>query len=608
MSDAQLKELEALYGVEVAWASKLNLTDVFNVKDYGAVGDGKTDDREAFQEALNTAAKNGGGIVYLPEGTYHMGNATTGVSIPNGIIVAGDGQDKTVIMTDQKFSFEAFYGGIARLTLQSDLKRPEDDEERRTSGYVGPLLYSGSGTCFFAKEVTVKAADGCGFRGQTSRQIVIEDCSFEVTHNGLNVLGCRSRIRGNYVRNTQRAIMAFGTYSWVDGNVFDGANGGDDCEKVYSGRYAGQVNTMEHRICDMEGDKLYYGNNTIIGMIGDAREDKEDNCGEGILNQESARIAISTVTSTGENTLTADLDFNAILEGNDPYAGKNGTKLIGARIYLVSGKGMGQRRSIIGVLGNTLLLDSEWDYPPQEGDSFMINAGVPERNIIVNNDIQAETRKGGIMYYGCSYDNIIADNTMTNGGGIWFGQAQNSSQARTGLSYFNYVDGNFLSGGIPAKNVSARENTLTIGPGDDGGCGITLDPILPELTAYYGNLYRNNTIEGNGTDIEASGTYNAKFVVHNGINVATVSEETLDYNKGTIVANNTVTNSMNGVSVSSLSNFTLLYQNNFTGNKVNYNDTGSRNLVTMNGEKLAEQTAPVDSEAVGIAAVISDLE
>lgn len=35
-----------------------------NVKDFGAVGDGRTNDTIAIQTALNTAENNSGGIVY----------------------------------------------------------------------------------------------------------------------------------------------------------------------------------------------------------------------------------------------------------------------------------------------------------------------------------------------------------------------------------------------------------------------------------------------------------------------------------------------------------------------------------------------------------------
>jgi hypothetical protein len=43
-----------------------------NVRDFGAVGDGKADDTAAFQKALDQAGEDGGGIVYAPRGNYRI--------------------------------------------------------------------------------------------------------------------------------------------------------------------------------------------------------------------------------------------------------------------------------------------------------------------------------------------------------------------------------------------------------------------------------------------------------------------------------------------------------------------------------------------------------
>src|SRR6267154_2078445 len=43
---------------------------VFNVHNYGATGNGVTDDTVAIRAALSAAEASGGGIIYLPTGTY----------------------------------------------------------------------------------------------------------------------------------------------------------------------------------------------------------------------------------------------------------------------------------------------------------------------------------------------------------------------------------------------------------------------------------------------------------------------------------------------------------------------------------------------------------
>jgi polygalacturonase len=48
---------------------------VQNVKDYGAIGDGTTDDKTAIQAAIDAANAAGGGIVYLPTGVYNIASS-----------------------------------------------------------------------------------------------------------------------------------------------------------------------------------------------------------------------------------------------------------------------------------------------------------------------------------------------------------------------------------------------------------------------------------------------------------------------------------------------------------------------------------------------------
>lgn len=58
----------------------------WNVRDFGAAGDGATDDTPAFQNALNEAGQAGGGIVNVPAGTYRInGNLV----IPGAVTLQG---------------------------------------------------------------------------------------------------------------------------------------------------------------------------------------------------------------------------------------------------------------------------------------------------------------------------------------------------------------------------------------------------------------------------------------------------------------------------------------------------------------------------------------
>lgn len=59
----------------------------YNVKDFGAKGDGTTDDTNAFQSALYAAEKLGGGTVYAPAGNYKIEGR---LFIPGAVTLLGD--------------------------------------------------------------------------------------------------------------------------------------------------------------------------------------------------------------------------------------------------------------------------------------------------------------------------------------------------------------------------------------------------------------------------------------------------------------------------------------------------------------------------------------
>jgi hypothetical protein len=64
-------------GSSTARSLAVRFAEVYNVKDYGAVGDGTTDDAAAIRAAL--AAASGGGTVLFPTGTYLASSAITGI-------------------------------------------------------------------------------------------------------------------------------------------------------------------------------------------------------------------------------------------------------------------------------------------------------------------------------------------------------------------------------------------------------------------------------------------------------------------------------------------------------------------------------------------------
>lgn len=84
-----------------------------NVKDFGATGNGTTDDTKAFQDALDKA--NSGTIkrVLIPDGEYVI---TNGLIIPDGVDVVGIGSERSTILSAHGISFLLELGKQSKVT------------------------------------------------------------------------------------------------------------------------------------------------------------------------------------------------------------------------------------------------------------------------------------------------------------------------------------------------------------------------------------------------------------------------------------------------------------------------------------------------------------
>lgn len=68
---------------------------LFDVRSYGAVGDGQTDDTAAFTQAIGEAGRHGGGVVYAPPGNYSISKVLW--VHHSGVVIRGAGQQMTTL-------------------------------------------------------------------------------------------------------------------------------------------------------------------------------------------------------------------------------------------------------------------------------------------------------------------------------------------------------------------------------------------------------------------------------------------------------------------------------------------------------------------------------
>src|SRR5262245_13158447 len=83
------------FAISTQAATQHATRNTFNVRDFGAVGDGTNKDTVAFQKAFDACAINGGGEVVVPAGNYLIGSVQIGQStilrLETNSVITGSG-------------------------------------------------------------------------------------------------------------------------------------------------------------------------------------------------------------------------------------------------------------------------------------------------------------------------------------------------------------------------------------------------------------------------------------------------------------------------------------------------------------------------------------
>jgi len=149
---------------------------VVSATDYGAVGGGIVDDAVAIQAALDA---NGAAVVNLPDGkTYKVG---TGLSVPVGVVLTGEGSTLTTSDTISLITLEGSGSGVKGLTLTGP-----------SSSYVaGQKAITATGT-----------RNGAAVAPTYLENILIEDVKIDSFGNyGVELSYCTGRIKDVKITN-----------------------------------------------------------------------------------------------------------------------------------------------------------------------------------------------------------------------------------------------------------------------------------------------------------------------------------------------------------------------------------------------------------------------
>jgi Pectate lyase superfamily protein len=162
-------------------------TSKFNVRGYGATGDGLTDDSGPIVRAINAAGSAGGGIVFFPSGIYKV--LMQSLVLPKGVRLVGASRLGSVIL--------AAMSGDAVLVAGSSCGVEDLRFRSAPSRTTGAYIRNWSTSSSFGSYLLIR---GCWFDkgydcivGDYSQDLSIENCNLSgFSHRGVS-LGINGR-------------------------------------------------------------------------------------------------------------------------------------------------------------------------------------------------------------------------------------------------------------------------------------------------------------------------------------------------------------------------------------------------------------------------------
>jgi hypothetical protein len=109
----------------VARTLQNKMTELVSIRDFGAVGDGVTDDSAAINTAIETVSAAGGGVVYMPAGTYLCDDEQ--ILLLSNVHLKGAGEGITTILRSAAGDTSVILSGVGTYNdLQYNISAPLD--------------------------------------------------------------------------------------------------------------------------------------------------------------------------------------------------------------------------------------------------------------------------------------------------------------------------------------------------------------------------------------------------------------------------------------------------------------------------------------------------
>ncbi len=207
---------------------------VYNVKspEFGAVGDGVTNDQAAIQAALSAASNAGGGIVFFPKGTYLT---TSVIPLDNLVSMVGVGVDQSVIAinsaTDRVFALFSSVALDSPFVIQG-LTFQSAQANTGSQVYLQAACKCLVRGCVFGGS---SLAAGYGIEYAANVRLDVQGCWFNINSSSLGAIAGSGGANGSRVRVRDCTIVGPSSFTGyfldlrntfrasVTGCMFDGS-------------------------------------------------------------------------------------------------------------------------------------------------------------------------------------------------------------------------------------------------------------------------------------------------------------------------------------------------------------------------------------------------
>lgn len=469
-------------GGKTAWSEPLKISVVkkssnkwdqqtFNVKDYGAKGDGLNNETAAFRAALAAAEEHGGGTVYVPRGRYQL---TGELILSPFTLLKGESKELTQLfwsplnwdtgeMPNSLISGTHHFG-IKDLHIWAT----------RAWGIIlstGPVAEQGNITL---ENLIVRQSAQIGgimYAVKAYRDTVDAEFNSRWTKTGIVLRGQNLKIR--YCDFNSSGMYTFAAASgFIQHCRFERSTTGinqpymiihpkglifEDCYKQADGY--GYAATID------ESHDLYEARNTIPFDYTNDREVMTLDGGGGGYAGNIGSVRGTTIT---------------LPAGAKTY-GWTANKWIGGGVFIVEGKGAGQFRRIVSHTLDSILLDQPFLVNPDSTSVISIST-IRQHLFFVNNDV---TDGGAYQFYGSAQNCVVAGLKMRRSNGI-ISRGSFLYRGRQPNWYIDIVDcelreGNYCHWFGAGDQHSGYQSINLIGT---GGAGMNIGTLIRRNKLY----------------------------------------------------------------------------------------------------------------------------